>query len=266
MGVNVDVKEFMQKFESNLSNNLSQSGSSQAVANCKVNIGSIIFQSNVNCSVNITNNCVASADVSVSAVINALSDAFNSMSSTQKTSIAGFTGGINVGVSSTAQTFIQNMTNTINQSCSASAVANSEFNLGTLSFGSCKNYFGTTTINFINTGQARGNCAMKLVSDLQLQSNNSNTGVQDSVFSGFGSILTAFGNLLGQYAKFIIGFIAILLFTPIIYLIVKLFKKNKPAIGDNNSAVIFESPFIKELAFKSLNNEPLHWSLYSKFL
>lgn len=263
MGVNVDVKEFFQSFETHLQTSLQQSGSSSSVANCNVVIGSINFKSSTNCSVVIENRCVATAQVALQSIISALTSSFNSMSSQQQSSIAALTAGVNVGVQTTSQNFVQTMTTLINQRCSATSVVNSNFTLGKLEFGECKNLLGSTTIKFINTGHAQSNCAMKIINDLQIQGTNSTQSGQSSTFGGLLQFFNTIFGFIRTFWAYILGFVLIIIGIPLLIGVISRMSK-KIKREDAKSSEMSET--VQALAVETLKHEPLHWSLYTKFI
>jgi hypothetical protein len=165
MGGSVSVQTLTQSINNTVNNSLNQIASATGDINCNILIGSYTIGNAVNCSVEFTNNCSASASASISAVNSAVSSFYNSLSGQQQT-LATQYFTLSTNVQTTNQSFNNDFNTYVTTKCTASSYVNNVIAVQNFSIGNCTSTAGNLIIKMTNTGQASANCILDVVNQI----------------------------------------------------------------------------------------------------
>ncbi|ASY92343.1 myristylated IMV envelope protein [Orf virus] len=167
MGAAASIQTTVTTVSERIRNELEQSASASATADCDVTIGSLIIRKNLGCSVSVRNMCSANAGAQLDAVMKAVSSTFNDLSSDQKAYVPGLlTAALNI--QTTVNTAVKDFETYMKQTCTADAVIHNKIKIQNIVMEECASLPGSpaTHLEFVNTGTAAGNCGVKAVMDV----------------------------------------------------------------------------------------------------
>lgn len=188
MGAN--ASKSVQTVTNEIKNELNQRGASSTICEAGIQVGDITLRNADNCTVRNENRCTAKAETAIGAVTEAATTAFQGADKRLKTKLLpGF------NVSNTRQEIKNQIENTINQECMASAQTRMDIATGNIFLDGCKN----STIENINAGSAEANCAINSIIRSTIDASQElkeelETGGLDDIFGGLG-VLGALGPL-----------------------------------------------------------------------
>jgi hypothetical protein len=187
MGAN--ATKTVSKITNDISNQIDNSSTSSAIADCSIKSGNIILRRAKNCQVIDQNKCGASASSVIDATVDAAVAAFNTATTEQKTNLLP---GINS--SSTEQEIKTAIRNTIIQKCQSDAKIRDEIINRDIILEDCEN----SNIQNINVGDATALCGIKTVMKAATDTKTESKSTQST-----GSLLDAigFGNM-GGYSTY----------------------------------------------------------------
>ncbi|AKC03473.1 myristylated IMV envelope protein [Bovine papular stomatitis virus] len=184
MGAAASIQTTVTTINERIRNELQQTASASATADCDVTIGSLIIRKNLGCSVSVQNMCSADASAQLDAVMKAVSSTFNDLSADQKAYVPGLlTAALNI--QTTVTTAVKDFENYVRQTCTADSVIHNKIKVQSIVMDECASPPGgqTTHLEFINTGTASGNCGVKAVMDVLAKAS---TTVKDQQVAGKG--------------------------------------------------------------------------------
>ncbi|ASC55592.1 myristylated IMV envelope protein-like protein [Seal parapoxvirus] len=206
MGAAASIQTTVTTISERIRNELEQSASASATADCSVTIGSLIIRKNTGCSVSVRNMCSANADAQLDAVMKAVSTTFNDLSADQKAYVPGLlTAALNI--QTTVTTAVKDFETYVKQTCKSDSVVHNKIKVQNIVMDECSSPpgGGTTHLEFVNTGTAVGNCGVKAVMDVVAKASTSvrneqvaNKGYQTIVIAAVVAILAA---VFAWYAK-----------------------------------------------------------------
>lgn len=166
MGASASIQSNVANITNSIKNEINQKASASSNTKCTINIGSISFEKTNGCSITVSNNCFAEADVTMTIVSEVLAKFYNNLENNQKQEAATwFTA--TVGVATNVNNVVNDFSNYLNQHCEA--LANSEVNLTVkdIKIKDCSAPAGQIlNMEFINTGKSKGICAMEVFNNL----------------------------------------------------------------------------------------------------
>lgn len=166
MGASASIQSNVANITNSIKNEINQKASASSNTKCTISIGSISFEKTNGCSITVSNNCFAEADVTMTIVSEVLAKFYNNLENNQKQEAATwFTA--TVGVATNVNNVVNDFSNYLNQHCEA--LANSEVNLTVkdIKIKDCTAPAGQVlNMEFINTGKSKGICAMEVFNNL----------------------------------------------------------------------------------------------------
>ncbi|ARE67397.1 SWPV2-ORF161 [Shearwaterpox virus] len=231
MGAAASIQTTVTTLNKRISEKLEQSASASATANCDIHIGNILFKKNRGCNVLVKNMCSANASAQLDAIVSAVKEVYNDLTSEQKAYAPSLlTAALNIQTN--VSTITQDFETYLKQKCNSDAVIKNTLSIQSLEVDDCSAPPGQImTFEFINTGTATGNCAMKSVLDVLTKSSDRVSGNQES------------GNDFVKYLYIIGGVICFLI---LLYYIKKLFFMST---NDKVKVILAKKPDV-------------HWSTY----
>ncbi|CCU56438.1 IMV membrane protein (Cop-L1R) [Mythimna separata entomopoxvirus 'L'] len=172
MGASASINTIVSDITNRVENRLEQTAEASATAICRVNIGSISFQSTQGCVVSVSNLCSAQAVAQVDAVVNATIEFYNDLTFEQKQEApTWFT--LAYGINTTVTTIENDFKNLIEQRCKSDALLESEITVQNILVKDCRAPRDQiVNFTFTNTGTASGQCAISALLDLQVSGSN----------------------------------------------------------------------------------------------
>ncbi|AST09481.1 IMV membrane protein [NY_014 poxvirus] len=205
MGAAASIQTSVNTLSERISTKLIQEANASAETNCEIEIGSFIIRKNNGCNVTVKNLCSANADAQLEAVLSAATETYSSLTPEQKAYVpAMFTAALNI--QTTVNTVVRDFENYIKQTCNSDAVVNNKLKIQNIFIDECTALPGSnTTLEFINTGTSKGNCAIKALMDITTKANTqiaprqiAGTGVQFYIIA---IAVVVLGFLFIYYAK-----------------------------------------------------------------
>ncbi|AAF44472.1 myristylated membrane protein [Fowlpox virus] len=195
MGAAASIQTTVTTINKKISEKLEQTASASATANCDINIGNIIFKKNKGCNVLVKNMCSANASAQLDAIVSAVREVYDQLTEQQKAYAPSLlTAALNIQTN--VSTITQDFETYIKQKCNSDAVINNIINVQSLEVDECSAPPGQImTFEFINTGTATGNCAMKSVLDVLTKSSDRVSGNQ-STGNDFSKYLYIIGGII----------------------------------------------------------------------
>ncbi|ARF02733.1 SWPV1-149 [Shearwaterpox virus] len=208
MGAAASIQTTVTTLNKKISDKLEQTAQASASTNCDIHIGNILFKKNRGCNVLVKNMCSANSAAQLDAIVSAVKDVYNDLSSEQKAYAPSLlTAALNIQTN--VSTITQDFETYLKQKCNSDSVVKNTLSIQSLEVDECSAPPGQImTFEFINTGTATGNCAMKSVLDVLTKSSDRVSGNQES------------GNDFAKYL-YIIG--AVICFLVLLYYVKKLF-------------------------------------------
>ncbi|CCD83237.1 myristylprotein / IMV protein [Squirrelpox virus] len=170
MGASLSLQTTVNVVSERIRNNLETTAGASATANCNVNIGSIIFHKNSGCNLSVRNMCSAEADAQLEAVLKAATETYEGLTTEQKAYVPGLlTTALNIQTS--VSTVVKDFETHVRQSCNSTAVVNDNITVQNIQVDECTAPAGSLiTMEFVNTGTSKGNCAVKALMDVLTKS------------------------------------------------------------------------------------------------
>lgn len=177
MGAN--VSKTTSKITNTIANEIDQSSSASATAECSIKTGNIVMKNAKGCQVLNKNSCGASASAVIDATVNAAADAFSQATTAQKTKLLP---GINA--SSTKQDIKNEISNVLKQKCQSNANVRNSILSQDIIIDGCEN----SSIQNINVGDAVAMCGIRAVMQAA-----TTAGVKADTTQATGSVADAIG-------------------------------------------------------------------------
>ncbi|AIZ77298.1 putative myristylated IMV envelope protein [Parapoxvirus red deer/HL953] len=191
MGAAASIQTTVTTVSERIRNELEQTASASAKADCDVTIGSLIIRKNLGCSVSVRNMCSANSSAQLDAVMKAVSSTFNDLSAEQKAYVPGLmTAALNI--QTTVTTAVKDFETYVKQTCNADSVIHNKIKVQNIVMDECASPPGgqTTHLEFVNTGTASGNCGVKAVMDVLAKASTTVKAEQEAN-KGFNTIVIA---------------------------------------------------------------------------
>ncbi|AEN03657.1 IMV membrane protein [Yokapox virus] len=166
MGAAASIQTTVNTLSERISSKLIQEANASAETKCDIDIGSFIIRKNNGCNVTVKNLCSANADAQLEAVLSAATETYASLTPEQKAYVpAMFTAALNIQTS--VNTVVRDFENYVRQTCNSSAVVDNKLKIQNVFIDECNAIPGeNTTLEFINAGTSKGNCAIKSLLDV----------------------------------------------------------------------------------------------------
>lgn len=166
MGASASLQTNVANITNSIKNQIDQKASASGNTKCTIEIGSISFEKTDGCSIKVSNNCFAEAEVTMQIVSEVLAEFYNKLDNNQKQEAASwFTA--TVGVSTNVNNVTNDFSNYLSQHCQAQAEAEANIKIKDIVVNDCKAPKGQIlNMEFINTGKSKGVCAMQIFNNL----------------------------------------------------------------------------------------------------
>lgn len=173
MGASASIQTAVNTINNSIKSSLDMAAEVNSNAKCKIEIGTISFTRTNGCTITVSNNCSAKTDIMLESVQKAVVNFYNNMNVEQKQEAPmWFTAAFNA--STTVSTFNNDFESVLKQKCLANAGVDNSITIQNVSISDCNAPPGDQMkFEFINSGTATGQCAMKALVDLTVAATNS---------------------------------------------------------------------------------------------
>ena len=166
MGASASLQTNVTNITNSIKNQIDQRAAASASTKCTITIDSISFSKTNGCAIKLANNCFAEAEATVKIVSEVLAQFYNNLENNQKQEAATwFTA--TVGVATNVNNVVNDFSNYLTQHCNAVASTEESIKVKNVTINDCTAPSGQTlSMEFINTGKAKGVCAMEVFNNL----------------------------------------------------------------------------------------------------